>query len=131
MLRGYQHWIYKTYSPKKIVIVPSIRIKVKNLGESPLHYVSFKGHFELESTGKPFSQGTKIALEEPLSPQKISEEIYIKAEYGYSVSSMDALERNKATIEKIKVRVFAKTKDSEDVLLGIFPIKGMIKAAEK
>ena len=83
------------------------------------------------SSGKPFSQGFTIGLKELLSPEKISEEIHIPGEYGYSVSSMKALERNKTMMEKLKVRVMAKTKLSDEVLLGIFPVNGIIKAEKK
>ena len=125
------HWHYKKISSREIVIVPLLRFKVKNLGDTPLRYVSFKGYFLTESAEKPFSQGIQIALEDPLGPGKTSEEIMIQAEYGYSVSSMKALEDNKSMIEKIKVRIFAKIKQSDEVLLGIFPVKGLIKAEEK
>ena len=125
------HWIYKTYSQEGIVVVPFIRIKVKNTGTAPLRFISFRGDFQLTNSGKPFSQGITIGLEDPLSPDKISDEIRIPAEYGYSVSSMDALEKNKTMMEKVKVRVMAKTKVSGEILLGIFPIKGIIKAETK
>lgn len=131
ILRQDSHWRYKQISGDEIVIVPAIRFKVKNVGDSPLRYVSFKGNFISESTEKPFSQGIRIALKDPLGPGKTSEEIMLEAEYGYSVSSMKALEENKSLIEKIKVRMFAKVKESDDVLLGIFPIEGRIKAEEE
>jgi len=124
-------WVYKKAVAKEIIFVPSITIKVKNIGKTPLHYISIKGNFEKEKTGDLFSQGITIALSEPLSPQKTSEDIIIKAEYGYTVTSLKALEQNRNQIEKIKVRLFAKTKLSGDVLLGIFPIKGVIKRAER
>lgn len=124
-------WVYRKYSQEEVVIIPSIKIKVKNLGKTPLRYVSFKGIFEVENTGKVFSQGTVIALEEPLSPEMMSDEIHIKAEYGYTVSSIEALEKNKNMIKNIIVRVFAKVKESDDVLLGVFPVKGIIRKGEK
>jgi hypothetical protein len=34
-------------------------------------------------------------------------------------------------MEKLKVRVMAKTKVSDEVLLGIFPVNGIIKAEKK
>lgn len=124
-------WVYKQYSQKEVVIVPSIQIKVKNLGETPLRYVSFKGIFEVENSGKVFSQGMVIALDEPLSPRMVSEEIHVKAEYGYQVSSLESLEKNKSMMENIIVRVFAKVKESDDVLLGVFPVKGVIRKTDK
>jgi hypothetical protein len=123
-------WVYKPYSPKEIVIVPSIKIKVKNLGDSPLRHVSFKGIFEVENTGKVFSQGMVIALNEPLNSGMVSDVIHIKSEYGYTVPSIEALEKNKTMMENIIVRVFAKVKESDDVLLGVFPVKGIIRKGE-
>lgn len=125
------YWIYQKYSQEGIIVVPFIRIKVKNTGTAPLRYISFRGDFQLVSSGKPFSQGITIGLEDPLSPGKISDEIRIPAEYGYSVPSLEALEKNKTMMEKVKVRVTAKTKVSSEVLLGIFPVKGIIKAEMK
>jgi hypothetical protein len=124
------YWVYKQYSQKGIVVVPFIKIKVKNTGSTPLRYISFRGDFQLESSGKPFSQGITIGLEDPLSPGMAGDEIPIRAEYGYSVPSLKALEKNKTMMQKIKVRVMAKTKMSNEVLLGIFPVQGIIKAEE-
>lgn len=124
-------WIYKKAGSDEIIFVPSITIKIKNIGETPLHYVSIRGNFENEKTSELFSQGITIALSEPLSPQKTSGDIFIKAEYGYTAPSLEALEQHKSKIENLKVRLFAKTKLSGDVLLGIFPIKGVIKSTER
>ena len=90
------NWIYKQASMREIIIVPSVTIKVKNVGTSPIHHVSFSGKFEITSSDKLFSQGVTMALKDPLSPQMTSEEIQIQAEYGYTVSSMDELEKNKS-----------------------------------
>lgn len=124
-------WVYKKAISEEIIFVPSITIKVKNIGETPLHFVSLKGNFEKEKSGELFSQGITIALSEPLSPRKTSDDIFIKAEYGYTASSIETLERDQYQIEKLKVRLFAKTKLSDDVLLGIFPIKSVIKSSER
>ncbi len=118
------HWIYKHISTKEIVVVPLIKFKVKNLGDSPLRYISFKGYFLKESSGKPFSQGIKIGLENPLSPEKTSEEIIVQAEYGYSVSSMEALEKNKSRVKKNQSQDVCQNQGIRGCSIGNFPHKG-------
>jgi hypothetical protein len=71
-----------------------------------------------------------IALNEPLNSGMVSDVIHIKSEYGYTVPSIEALEKNKTMMENIIVRVFAKVKESDDVLLGVFPVKGIIRKGE-
>lgn len=123
-------WIYKKSTHKEIIIVPKISIKVKNLGENPVKNISFKGDFEVENTGESFGYGSTIALKKQLIHNNVSDIIHIRAEYGYSIPSIQALEQNKSKIKKIKVRLYAKSKNSEDVLLGIYSIKQIVKQDE-
>ena len=120
-------WIYKKSIHKEIIIVPKISIRVKNLGDNPIKNISFKGNFEVENTGESFSYGSTIALKKQLIHNNVSDIIHIIAEYGYSVPSIQALEQNKSNIKKIEVRLYAKSKNSEDVLLGIYLIKQIVK----
>jgi hypothetical protein len=123
-------WIYKKATHKEIIIVPAISIKVKNLGENPIHNISFKGDFEIENTGESFGHGNTIALKKPLIHNNISNIIHVRAEYGYSIPSIQDLEQNKSNIKKIKVKLYAKSKNSENILLGIYPIKQIVKQDE-
>jgi len=62
------------------------------------------------------------AIKQPLVPAAISEEIFVKGFFGYTASSKPAFIKNMNNWKEIKVKIYAKTKNSGQVLLGIFPI---------
>jgi len=121
-------WIYKQVTDEEIVIVPAVAVEVKNVGGMPLHHVSFKADFEEVGTGRLFSRGVTLALQDPLSPGLTSGWILVDAEYGYTATSVKDLEGSKAVMKDLKVRLFAKTKESGDVLLGVFPVERVVRA---
>ncbi len=120
-------WVVKESTPYDVKIVPSITFKIKNTGKRPLQYVSLEGRFEYEDTGKLFNDGAAHACKEPLLPGEVSDEISIKAFFGYSGRSKGHIINNKEW-RKIRVKLFARTKGSGPTRIGdIYPIKQEIK----
>jgi hypothetical protein len=123
-------WVDRLIYSRKTIIVPSITIKVKNLAERSLENIYFKGIFEYEKSGKQLSEGFVQALQKPLKPGDTSEEILIKAEFGYTATSKEAFIRNRKDWERVKVRVLTKSKYSDYVLLGTYPVKQEIQGVK-
>lgn len=121
-------WVDKEVTPYETKIVPSINLKIKNIGKKPLKNVGFHGIFKFEETGEVHSDGRTMALREPLPPGETSKEIFIKSLYGYTASSKAAFIKNKKEWKKIAVKIFASTKGSGLVPLNEeYPIKQEIE----
>jgi hypothetical protein len=120
-------WVDKKGKPDEAIIVPSFTFKIKNTGTRPLQHVNFNCIFVFAEGGENLTDGYVTAIKEPLPPGETSAEIFVKGFYGYSASSKPAFIKNMANWKEIKVKIYAKTKNSGQVLLGIFPIAKKIE----
>jgi len=115
-------WIDKKGKPDEAVIVPSFTFKIKNTGTRPLQHVNFNCIFVFAEGGENLTDGYVTAIKEPLPPGETSAEIFVKGFFGYTASSKPAFIKNMANWKDVKVKIYGKTKNSGQVLLGIFPI---------
>lgn len=121
-------WVDKLFTEKEVIIVPSISLTIKNVGTSNLQYLYFKGVFKFADTGEILSEGITPALKKSLSPGESSDSIEIKGEYGFSASSKhDFYQQSQQRWKFLKVNLYAKSKESDYALLGIFPVKAKIQ----
>ena len=123
-------WLDKKGKPDEAIIVPSFTFKIKNTGSRPLQHVNFNCIFVFAESGENLTDGYVTAIKEPLAPGETSAEIFVKGFYGYSASSKPAFIKNMANWKEIKVKIYGKTKNSGQVLLGIFPIAKKIAGIE-
>lgn len=123
-------WIPKIVTDKEAIIVPYISFTLKNTGEKPFQYLIFKAVFRFVETGEVLSEGIVPALSEPLLPGVTGNEITVKADFGYSATSIDAFYYNLQGWKNLKVNLFARTKESEYALLGTFTVKKAIKGVK-
>ena len=115
-------WVDKKGKPDEAIIVPSFTFKIKNTGSRPLQHVNFNCIFVFAESGENLTDGYVTAIKDPLPPGQTSAEIYVKGFFGYSASSKPAFVKNMANWKDIKVKIYGKTMNSGQVLLGIFPI---------
>jgi hypothetical protein len=115
-------WVDKKGKPDEAIIVPSFTFKIKNTGDRPLQHVNFNCIFVFADSGENLTDGYVTAIKDPLPPGQTSAEIYVQGFFGYSASSKPAFVKNMANWKEIKVKIYGKTKNSGQVLLGIFPI---------
>lgn len=123
-------WVDKIVTAGEVIIVPSITVDVKNVGQKPLQYIYFKGVFKYEDTGEILSEGLTPGLKKPLAPGETAVEIQIKADFGYAASSKEAFIRNNQKWKRLKVNLYAKSKESDYALLAIYPIKQKIQGVK-
>jgi hypothetical protein len=120
-------WVDRLKSAGRVIIVPSITFQVKNVGDEPMEDVIFKGEFVFRDSGEKLSEGVAVALEKALAPGETSKDIFLRAELGYEATSKEAFIKNIQNWRKADVRLFAKQRDYEYVLLGTFPIRQEIE----
>jgi archaellum component FlaG (FlaF/FlaG flagellin family) len=120
-------WVDKKVRPDEATIVPSFTFKIKNTGKRPLQYVGFNCIFIFEESGENLTDGYVEAVKTPLPPGEVSEEIFVKGFYGYRATSKPAFIKNMPSWKPVKVKVYAKSKNSGQVLLGTYPIQKKIE----
>ena len=120
-------WLDRKITTGKAIIIPSIKIKIKNLSQEPLQDIIFRGVFYFLEDGKWLSDGLIQALKEPLLPGETSDEILIRAEHGYEGSSKVAFVKNRANWKNVNVKVLAKAMDSDYALIDTFLVSREIQ----
>ncbi len=120
-------WVDKKVRPDEATIVPSFTFKIKNTGRRPLQYVGFNCIFLFEESGENLTDGYVEAVKQPLPPGQVSDEIFVKGFFGFRATSKPAFIKNMATWKAVKVKIYAKSKNSGQVLLGSFPIEKKIE----
>lgn len=123
-------WVDKKVRPDEATIVPSFTFKIKNTGRRPLQYVGFNCIFIFEETGENLTDGYVEAVKKPLPPGQVSDEIFVKGFFGYRATSKPAFIKNMANWKNVKVKIYAKSKNSGQVLLGVFPIQKKIEGIQ-
>ncbi|MFO7979366.1 MAG: hypothetical protein R6V00_00860 [Candidatus Aminicenantes bacterium] len=125
-------WEKKYYQPwpPKLTLAPAISFKVKNVGEEPLSYVYFNGIFrfigEKENLGDNFLAGIHG---DPLNPGEVSEEITLQSNFGVEGDNVEHF-KNNPEWKTAEVRIFAKSKGSQYILLGTYTISKKINFKE-
>jgi hypothetical protein len=120
-------WVDKKVRPDEATIVPSFSFKIKNTGRRPLQYVGFNCIFLFEESGENLTDGYVEAVKQPLPPGQVSDEIFVKGFFGFRATSKPAFIKNMASWKAVKVKIYAKSKNSGQVLLGSFPIEKKIE----
>ncbi len=123
-------WVDKKVRPDEATIVPAIRFKIKNTGRRPLQYVGFNCIFVFEESGENLTDGYIEAVKKPLLPGQVSDEIFVRGFFGYRATSKPAFIKNMANWKSVKVKIYAKSKNSGQVLLGVFPIQKKIEGIQ-
>ncbi|MCU0287311.1 MAG: cupredoxin domain-containing protein [Acidobacteria bacterium] len=123
-------WVDRVRSAKKSIIVPSITFQVKNVGAETIQDVIFKGEFSFQDNNEKLSEGIVEALKKPLEPGASSDEITLQSELGYEATSKEAFIKNPQEWRKVDVRIYAKQKDFEYVLLGTFSIRQEVEGVQ-
>jgi hypothetical protein len=116
---------------KGILLVPQLSFRVRNVGETELHYVYFLGAFSLVNEPKELGQGSMMALKKPLKPgEESTERIVLKAPFGYKGTSKRAFSKHKKDWRSASVRVIASSGSSKLVFLQQFYISRRIEGME-
>lgn len=123
-------WERKLETKKEAVIVPTISFTVKNAGDKPYEDLYFRCVFRFLETGEVLSEGITPALSDALAPDAKSDEITVKADFGYSATSIEAFFYNLQKWKQLKANLYVKSKDSNYALLGTYTVKKEIKGVK-
>lgn len=125
-------WVSKTYQvwPPKLILVPSISFKVKNISDKPLKYINFNAIFRMRDDFENLGDNFLAAIRgEPIMPGETSETILLKSNYGVEGKSLASFQDNPYWKIAI-VQLFAQSKGSQQVKLGEWEVSRKIDFKE-
>ncbi len=115
-------WVEKTFQPwpPKLVLVPAISFRIKNVSEEPLKYLYVNANFKFRDDVANLGDGFIQALRgKPLMPGKTSESFLLKSTHGIDGQNLEHFKSSPFFQSKIvDVKVFAKSQGSQYIPVG-------------
>lgn len=125
-------WVSKEYRawPPKLVLVPVISFRVKNVSDKELTYVNFNAIFKFKDETKNLGDNFLAAIrKKPVMPGEVSPVITLKSNYGVEGKTLDSF-KNNPYWKPVVVKLFARSFGSEFVLLGEWEVSKNIDFKE-
>lgn len=125
-------WEKKYYQPwpPKLILVPAISFRIKNVGEKPLQYIYcntiFRQFADNENLGDNFVAGIRG---DKVAPGESSDVIRMQSYLGVEGKNLAHFKNNPAW-KKVMARVFVKSKGAQYVQVGEYEISNNINFTE-
>ncbi|MBP1767569.1 MAG: hypothetical protein H6P98_1684 [Candidatus Aminicenantes bacterium] len=125
-------WVSKYYQPwpQRLILVPMISFRVKNVGPNPLKHVNFNAIFKFkgdtENLGDHFVAGIRS---EALNPGETSGVIEMKSNFGVEGRTVATFKDN-ALWKPAEVKLFARSRGSDYVVVGEWDVSRTIDFKE-
>ena len=127
-------WVEKTYQPwpPKLVLVPAISFKIKNISDVPLKYVYLNANFKFRDDVAILGDGFIQAIRgEPLMPGETSEPILLKSTHGIDGQNLEHFKSSPFFQSKIvDIKMFAKSQGSQYIPVGEWEVSKNIDFKE-
>ena len=125
-------WVKKEYHPwpPKLILVPAISFKVKNITDKPLRYVNFNAVFRIKNTYENIGDNYLAAIRnDPILPGELSDEILLKSNFGVEGKSLASF-KNNPEWKAFTVTLFAQSKGSRPAEVGSWDVSRTIDFKE-
>ena len=125
-------WVSKYYQPwpPKLVLVPAISFRVKNLTDKPLNYINFNANFRFKADYENLGDCFLAAIRgKPIQPGELSEVIDLKSNYGVEGKTLGSF-KDSPHWRIVFVKLFASSKGSQFALLGKWEVSKKIDFKE-
>ena len=125
-------WVKKYYQPwpPRLILVPAISFRAKNLTEKTIRYLNFNAIFrfsdESENLGDSFMPAVRG---KPIHAGEVSDVILMKCNFGVEGRNLSHFKDNPHW-KKVIVKLFAKSKGSQYALLGEWEVSRNIDFKE-
>jgi len=125
-------WVKKFYQPwpPKLILVPAISFKIKNISNEPIKYVNFNAIFrfrnDFENLGDCFLAAIRA---KPVLPGEISEEILLTSNYGVEGKTKASFPNN-PNWKVVVCKLYAASSGSPFIHLGDFTVSKEIDFEE-
>jgi hypothetical protein len=125
-------WVAKSYQPwpPKLILVPTISFRVKNISDKPLNYLNFNAIFKVKDDRENLGDNFLAAIrKQPIPPGELSPVITLKSNYGTEGRSLATFKDNPQW-KLVACKLFIQSKGSPHVLLGEYEISRTIDFKE-
>lgn len=125
-------WVSKYYQPwpPKLILVPAISFRVKNITEKPLHYINFNANFRFRDSYENLGDCFLATFRrKPINPGETSDIILLKSNYGVEGKSLDSF-KNNPRWKVVIVKLFAQSKGLQYIQLGEWEVSKKIDFKE-
>jgi len=125
-------WVPKYYQPwpPRLILVPAIQFRVKNLSPKPLRYINFNAIFRFKDDYENLGDCFLAAIRnKPVMPGEKSDLILLKSNYGVEGRTKASFIGNPHW-RVVEVRLFAQTGSSGYVFLGQWDVSKKIEFEE-
>lgn len=125
-------WVSKYYQPwpPRLILVPALSFRVKNISKKPLRYINFNANFrfrdDFENLGDCFLAAIR---KDPILPGNTSDPILLKSNYGVEGKNLASFENNPQW-KTVIVKLFSQSKGSQYVLLAEWEVSKTIDFKE-
>ncbi|MEN6559390.1 MAG: hypothetical protein ABFD52_01260 [Acidobacteriota bacterium] len=117
-------WVSKYYQPwpPRLILVPQITFRVKNIGQKPMTYVNFNAVYQFKGDPENFGDSFKAAIRgKAVPPGGTSDLIVLRSNLGVDGKNLAGI-RDNPEWKPAFVRLFAISKGSTPVLLGVYDV---------
>ena len=122
--KGYQPW------PPRLFLVPVMSFRVKNIGIKPLTYINFNAIFKFKGDPENLGDNFLAAIRgKAIMPGDTSNVITLKSNFGVEGKSVESI-RSNPQWKPVEVRLFARSKGSQFVLIGEWDVSRTIDFKE-
>jgi len=125
-------WVMKYYQPwpQRLILVPQISFRIKNIGAKPLTYVNFNAVYQFKGDPENFGDAFMAAIRgKAVPPGATSDLIVLKSNLGVDGKNLAAI-RDNPQWKPAFVRLFGISKGSQPVLLGVYDVSREIDFKE-
>ena len=117
-------WVSKFYQPwpERLILVPQITFRIRNVGAKPLSYVNFNAVFNFKGDPENFGDAFLAAIRgKAVPPGETSPVVTLKSNLGVDGKNLAGI-RDNPEWKQAEVRLFAISKGSSPVLLGVYDV---------
>ena len=117
-------WVAKYYQPwpERLILVPQISFRIKNIGLKPLNYVNFNAVYNFKGDPENLGDGFLAAIRgKAVPPGETSDLISLKSNLGVDGKNLAGI-RDNPEWKQTEVRLFASSKGSAPALLGVYDV---------
>jgi hypothetical protein len=125
-------WVSKFYQPwpPRLILVPQISFRVKNTSVNPMTYVNFNAVFNFKGERDNFGDCFLAAIRgKAVPPGEKSDVITMKSNLGVDGKDLANIRDNPAW-KQAEVRLFAQSKGTQPVLIGVYDVSRFIDFKE-
>ena len=125
-------WVSKLYQPwpPRLILVPVLSFRVKNIAAKPLTYVNFNAIFKFKGDPENLGDNFMAAIRgKAIMPGATGDVITLKSNFGVEGKSVESI-RSNPQWKPVGVKLFARSKGSQFVLIGEWDVSRTIDFKE-